>query len=99
MTATFASPLIEKSEIADPGSVVACEAVASFLLGEYNAVVDTLEFSTPRDDLLGPGQTVHLTSARLGLTDPTRHYWVQHLEVVFDERGAVTQRLRCLRRS
>jgi hypothetical protein len=99
VTATFSSPLIEKAEIADPGDVVACEAVAAFLLGEYNTIVDTLEFSTPRDDLLGPGQTVHLESTRLGLTDPDRHYWVQHLEVTFDERGAVTQRLRCLRRS
>jgi hypothetical protein len=42
---------------------------------------------------------VHLHSPRLGLTDATRHYWVQRLEIVFDERGAFTQRLRCLRRS
>jgi hypothetical protein len=95
----FASPMIEKSTIAQPGDVISCQAVADYLLGEYNTVVDTLEFSTPRDDLLGPGQTVHLDSPRLGLTDPERHYWVQHLEVTLDERGAFTQRLRCLRRS
>jgi hypothetical protein len=95
----FSSQLIEKSTTAEPGDVVSCQAVADFLLAEYNAVIDTLELSTPRDDLLGPGQTVHLHSPRLGLTDATRHYWVQHLEVVFDERGAITQRLRCLRRS
>jgi hypothetical protein len=99
VTASFSSQMIEKSELADPGDVLACEAVAQFLLGESNAVLDTLEFSTPRDDLLGPGQTVHLDSARLGLTDPDRHYWVQHLEITLDERGAFTQRLRCLRRS
>jgi hypothetical protein len=97
--ASFTSQMIQKSTIAEPTDVVSCEAVARFLLGEYNCVLDTLEFSTPRDDLLGPGQTVHLDSDRLGLTDPTRHYWVQHLEVVMDERGAFTQRLRCLRRS
>jgi hypothetical protein len=98
-TAAFASPLIEKGTIAEPGDVISCQAVADFLLGEYNAVIDTLEFSTPRDDLLGPGQTIHLDSARLGLTDPDRHYWVLHLEITLDERGAFTQRLRCLRRS
>lgn len=97
--ASFASPLIEKSEVADPGDVVACEAVAQFLLQEYNCVVDTLEFSTPRDDLLGPGQTIHLHSPRLGITDPDQHYWLQRLEVTLDERGAFTQRLTCVRRS
>jgi hypothetical protein len=95
----FSSQMLEKSTIAETGDVLSCQAVANFLLGEHNAVLDTLEFSTPRDDLLGPGQTVHLHSPRLGLTDATRHYWVQHLEIVFDERGAITQRLRCLRRS
>jgi len=99
ISASFASPLIEKSEVADPGDVLACEAVAQFLLTEYNAVLDTLEFSTPRDDLLGPGQTIHLHSPRLGITDADQHYWLQHLEVTVDERGAFTQRLRCLRRS
>jgi hypothetical protein len=107
VTAAFSSQMIEKSTVAetDPltglplGDVLACEAVAQFLLGEYNTVLDTLEFSTPRDDLLGPGQTIHLTSERLALTDPDRHYWLQHLEITLDERGAFTQRLRCLRRS
>lgn len=103
----FSSPLIEKSTVAetDPdtgaplGDVLSCEAVAQFLLQERNAVLDTLEFSTPRDDLLGPGQTVHLHSPRLGITDPDQHYWTQRLEVSVDERGAFTQRLTCLRRS
>jgi len=99
---SFASPMIEKSLRADPHvaeDVMSCQNVADYLLGEYNAVVDTLEFSTPRDDLLGPGQTIHLHSPRLGLTDPDRHYWLQHLDVELDERGAFTQRLRCVRRS
>jgi hypothetical protein len=99
VTHEFASPLIEKATIAEPGAVLSCQAVADFLLAEYNCVLDTLEFSTPRDDLLGPAQTIHLHSPRLGLTDPTRHYWLQRLEVEVDERGAFTQRLRCLRRS
>ena len=46
-----------------------------------------------------PGQTIHLQSPRLGLTDPTRHYWLQHLDVELDERGQFTQRLRLLRKS
>jgi hypothetical protein len=99
VTQTFSSPLIEKNTVAEPGDVLACEAVAQFLLQEYNCVLDTLEFSTPRDDLLGPGQTVHLHSPRLDVTDAGQHYWLQHLEVSVDERGAFTQRLRCLRRS
>ncbi len=95
----FSSPLIEKSLVADAGDVVACEAVAQFLLAEYNCVVDTLEFSTPRDDLLGPGQTIHLYSPRLGITDAAQHYWLQRLEVTMDEQGAFTQRLTCIRKS
>ena len=73
--------------------------MAEYLLGEHNCVLDTLEFSTPRDDLLGPGQTIHLHSPRLGITDEDQHYWLQHLEVTVDERGVFTQRLVCLRRS
>jgi hypothetical protein len=102
LTATFASPLIEKALVVDPdvaGDVLSCEAVAAFLLQEHNAVLDTLEFATPRDDLLGPGQTVHLHSPRLAVTDPDQHYWLQRLEITLDERGAFTQRLTCLRRS
>jgi hypothetical protein len=98
----FASPMIEKSLRVDPHvaeDVISCQAVADYLLGEVNTVVDTLEFSTPRDAYIGPGGTVHLHSPRLGLTDPTRHYWVQHIELEVDERGAFTQRLRCLRKS
>ena len=96
---TFSSPLIEKSQNADPGDVVSCEALAQFLLAEYNCVIDTLEFSTPRDDLLGPGQTIHLYSPRLGITDAAQHYWLQRLEITLDEQGAFTQRLTCIRKS
>ena len=96
---SFSSPLIEKSENAHPGDVVSCEAVAQFLLAEYNCVLDVLEFSTPRDDLLGPGQTIHLHSPRLGITDVDQHYWLQRLEITLDERGAFTQRLTCVRKS
>lgn len=99
VTMSFASPLIEKSENADPGDVVSCEAVAQFLLAEYNCTLDVLEFSTPRDDLLGPGQTIHLHSPRLGITDEGQHYWLQRLEITLDERGAFTQRLTCVRKS
>jgi hypothetical protein len=99
VTQTFSSPMIEKGENADDGDVLSCEAVAQFLLAEYNCALDTLEFSTPRDDLLGPGQTIHLHSPRLAITDPTQHYWLQHLEISVDERGAFTQRLTCLRKS
>ena len=95
----FASPLLEKSTIAAAGTGLSCEQVARFLLGEYNCVVDTLEFSTPRDDLLGPGQTIHLDSPRLAITDPAQHYWLQRLEITLDERGALTQRLTCIRKS
>lgn len=96
---TFSSPLIEKSEVADAGDVVACEAVAQFLLAEYNCTQDVLEFATPRDDLLGPGQTIHLDSPRLGITAPDQHYWLQRLEITLDEQGAFTQRLTCVRKS
>ena len=96
---SFTSPMIEKSLTADTGDCLSCQAVATFLLAEVNCVLDTLTFSTPRDDLLGPGQTIHLQSPRLGITDPTQHYWLQRLEITLDERGAFTQRLTCVRKS
>ena len=99
---SFSSPMIEKSLRSDPHvseDVMSCQSVADYLLGEYNCVIDSLEVSTPRDDLLGPGQTIHLHSPRLALTDPTRHYWLQHLDIELDERGAFTQRLRLVRKS
>jgi len=102
VTASFGSPMLEKALITDPlvsEDVLSCQAVATFLLAEYNCVLDTLELATPRDDLLGPGQTIHLHSPRLGITDPDQHYWLQRLEITLDERGAFTQRLTCLRRS
>lgn len=102
VAATLSSPMIEKSTRDDPDfpeDVISCQQVAEFLLTEVNTVVDTLEFSTPRADVLGPGQTIHLHSPRLGITDPGQHYWLQHLDVVLDERGAFTQRLRCVRKS
>jgi hypothetical protein len=83
----------------DPGDVLSCEAVAQFLLAEHNCTQDVLEFSTPRDDLLGPGQTIHLHSPRLGITDADQHYWLQRLEISYDERGQFTQRLTCVRKS
>jgi len=95
----FSSVLIEKATNAASGAVLSCEAVAQFLLAEYNCTLDVLEFSTPRDDLLGPGQTIHLHSPRLGITSPTQHYWLQGLEITVDEQGAFTQRLRCIRKS
>ena len=102
VTASFGSPMLEKALITDPlvsEDVLSCQAVATFLLAEYNCVLDTLELATPRDDLLGPGQTIHLHSPRLGITDPDQHYWLQRLEITLDERGAFTQRLTCVRRS
>ena len=95
----FTSPMIEKQATADTGSTLSCQAVATFLLAEYNCVIDTLAFSTPRDDLLGPCQTIHLSSPRLGITSATQHYWLQHLEITYDERGQFTQRLTCVRKS
>jgi hypothetical protein len=99
----FSSPMLEKSEIAQtkpdgsPLEVISCEQVAALLLAEANAVSDVVRFATPRDDLLGPGQTVALTSPRLGIAAGER-YWVQRLEVELDERGVFTQRLTAVRR-
>ena len=71
----FSSPMIEKSCRIDPDvpeDVLSCQAVADFLLASTTRVLDTLEFSTPRDDLLGPGQTVHLRQPPPGPHRPRR---------------------------
>jgi hypothetical protein len=94
----FSSLMIEKALIADTGDVVSCEQVANLLLAENNAVLDTLRVATPRDDLLGPGQTIAFTSPRLGI-DAGERYWLQHLEVEVDERGTFRQRMTATRRT
>src|SRR5262245_1787977 len=101
----FGSQMIEKATKAQTKpngtalNVMSCQQIADLLLFEGNCVLDTVTFSTPRDDLLGPAQQICLMSPRLGLTDPARTNSLQQLSIEYAQDGAFTQSLTCLRRT
>lgn len=97
-TYTFSSPLIEKGLFADAGAGMDCETVANALMLDVNRETVRCEFTTPRDDLLGPGATVLVQGFggapdRLGIGE---NLWVTHVDVSVDSDGSFTQRLSCL---
>ena len=93
-TYRFSSPMIERSNEADPGTGMSCERLANVLSLEYNREIVSGWISTHRDDDLGIAQT-HLVQApgglpgRLGVAEKL---WVQTLEISVDEEG-FTQRI------
>ena len=93
-TMAFSSPMIEKAHIADTlsngtSNGQSCEAIANYLNGEYNREIVKLRMTTPRDDLIGPGQTHSILSqGRLGISEPL---WVQHVDVELSANGEFSQ--------
>lgn len=92
-TYAFQSPMIEQTKIAD-GTAQSCEAVATYLINEFDREIVKLQMVTPRDDMIGPGQT-HLiqggpggTVGRLGIGEPL---WVNRVDVEVSEQGAFSQ--------
>lgn len=71
----------------------ACEDIANYLLSEWDRELVRITLTTPRDDVIGPGQTHLVTTAsgipdRFGTAEPM---WVQHVEISVDEKGRFRQ--------
>lgn len=68
---TFSSEMIEKTLIdGDPkgDDGVSCEAVVDYLFGEVDReTVKVSSLSTPRDEVIGPGNTLNVNSALTGV--------------------------------
>lgn len=97
-TFTFSSPLLERGLDSEAGTGMSCETVANALMLDVNRETVRAEFTTPRDDLIGPGSTV-LVQAPGGLPDRLgigENLWVVHVDVSVGEDGAFVQRLQCL---
>lgn len=97
-TFTFSSPLIEKALFADAGLGMDCETVALALMLDVNRETVHCDFTTTRDDLIGPGSTILVqgpggAADRLGIGE---NLWVTHVDISVDPNGSFSQRLSCL---
>lgn len=81
---SFSSEMIEKALTADPGNGISAQQVIDYIANETNHPVRTLSgFSTPRDDLIGPGQVHTVNSAMLG---GSRQYMVRGVTIEVDDQ-------------
>ncbi|HYW89277.1 MAG TPA: hypothetical protein VFB50_16010, partial [Chloroflexota bacterium] len=70
----YSSEMIERNNEADTRAGISCERVVDYLQGESGAPLVKLSgFVTPRDELIGPGGSVHVNSAMLGVN---QNFWV-----------------------
>lgn len=97
-TYTFSSPMLERALDTSSGSGMSCETVANALMLDVNRETVRCDFTTARDDLLGPGSTVLVQGPggapdRLGIGE---NLWVTHVDVTVDTNGSFSQRLSCL---
>lgn len=94
----FSSPFIQRSNISDAGTGMAAETVANALLLDNLRETVRLTMTTPRDDLIGPGQT-HLVQAAGGSSDRLgigEKLWVIRVDVQIDNRGNFSQTMEYL---
>lgn len=87
------NPMIERKSEASAGQGISCEAMANYWLGELNREVVHVTMTTPRTDLIGPGQ-VHLVQGPGGAADRLgtgEKLWVQRNNGNLDQSGAFSQ--------
>lgn len=95
VTSNLGTGVIEKQNTADAGDGLSCEEIANWLLDEKNRYRELVDLTTPRDDLIAPGDTIIVQApTRLGMTN--RRFWVENLTCSIDESGAFSQTFRCL---
>jgi len=95
ITSNLGSATIEKQLAADAGNGLSCEAVALWLLAERNRYKESIALTTPRDDVIEPGDTLAVAApTRLGLT--LRRVWVESVNISIDNAGAFSQAFTCL---
>ena len=91
----FSSPLIERVGAGFPGDVAtgfACADVATDIYAEVNRETVRLTLTTPRDDVIGPGQT-HLVTTPDNQPDrllTAQPLWVQRVDIEVNS-GAFSQ--------
>jgi hypothetical protein len=95
VTSNLGSATIEKQYTASAGNGLSCEEVANWLLDERNRYREVVELTTPRDDVIQPGDTISVVApTRLGID--ARRFWVEGVRVGVDQAGAFTQSFTCL---
>lgn len=100
LTHKVASAMIEKEHATDTvggdkpltaDEGLDCESVANWLLTELNRRTIRMTLTTPRDDLVQPGQTVAVdASTRMGID---RSFWVQQVDCEVDRANHWSQTL------
>lgn len=96
VTSNLGSATIERQYSASgDGAGLSCEEVANWLLDERNRYREVVTLTTPRDDVIQPGDTISVVSpTRLGID--ARRFWVEGVSVRVDAAGAFTQSFTCL---
>lgn len=89
----FSTNLAGRINAADTGPGFSCEDIATYLLDEWNRELVRLTLTTPRDDVIGPGQTHLITTDsnlpdRLGIAEKA---WVQRVDIEVNEAGEFSQ--------
>lgn len=93
LTHKTSAQMIEQQN-AGAGDGLSCEEVANWLLGEKNSYRESVSLTTPRDDVIEPGDTIAVTSpTRLGFTD--RKFWVEGVNVSVSRNGQFSQTFGC----
>jgi hypothetical protein len=90
---TYSNNMIEKDLAADAGDGIAAKTVSDFRYSQRNRDLVKLNFSTPRGDMLGPGQTIRVQGAG-GVEDRlavAMNFWVQHVECEVSKQGKFRQ--------
>lgn len=81
----FSSDMIEKALASDPGSGVSAEEVENYIEAESDHEIVVIQgMSTPRDDLIGPGQTHTINSPLLGVNG--ERVWCLGVSAEVDDR-------------
>jgi len=95
VTSNLGTGTIERENTADAGDGLSCEEIANWLLAEKNRYREMVELTTPRDDLIAPGDTITVVApTRLGID--SQRYWVESVNCEITEEGAFSQTLRCM---
>lgn len=87
----YSTPLA--GHVSGAGAGFATDDIANYLIAEWNRELVRVTLTTPRDDVIGPGQT-HLvqgpggTADRLHVGEPL---WVQRVDIEVDSRGTFRQ--------
>lgn len=76
---THQSEMIERGSNSDPGGGITCEQVLDYVRSETDhEIVKLSGLSTPRDDIIGPGQTHSVNSGLLGVS---QSLWVMGVSI------------------